>query len=113
MARARQTQPVALVLCPTRELGIQIEGVCTSLMQGLPNMRTALVVGGEPIPPQLHRLFSGVQVIVATPGRLFGLCMEDPYVERLVGLIEVVGLDEVDEMLRRGFQVAVRPVLLH
>ncbi|XP_068397973.1 probable ATP-dependent RNA helicase DDX59 isoform X2 [Eschrichtius robustus] len=53
--------PSALVLTPTRELAIQIERQAKELMSGLPRMRTALLVGGLPAPPQLHRLRQRVQ----------------------------------------------------
>ncbi|XP_013922721.1 PREDICTED: probable ATP-dependent RNA helicase DDX59, partial [Thamnophis sirtalis] len=52
----------ALILTPTRELAIQIEKQAKELMIGLPNMRTVLLVGGLPLPPQLHRLKQNVKV---------------------------------------------------
>ncbi|XP_033372431.1 probable ATP-dependent RNA helicase DDX59 isoform X2 [Parus major] len=54
--------PSALILAPTRELAIQIERQAKELMAGLPNMRTVLLVGGLPLPPQLHRLKQSVKV---------------------------------------------------
>lgn len=54
--------PSALILAPTRELAIQIESQAKELMAGLPNMRTVLLVGGLPLPPQLHRLRQSVKV---------------------------------------------------
>lgn len=54
--------PCALVLAPTRELAIQLERQAKELMAGLPHMRTALLVGGLPLPPQLHRLRQPVKV---------------------------------------------------
>ncbi|NXR06137.1 DDX59 helicase, partial [Semnornis frantzii] len=54
--------PSALILAPTRELAIQIERQAKELMTGLPNMRTVLLVGGLPLPPQLHRLKQNVKV---------------------------------------------------
>lgn len=54
--------PSALILTPTRELAIQIERQAKELVSGLPRMRTALLVGGLPAPPQLHRLRQRVQV---------------------------------------------------
>ncbi|XP_052656954.1 probable ATP-dependent RNA helicase DDX59 isoform X2 [Harpia harpyja] len=54
--------PSALILAPTRELAIQIETQAKELMAGLPNMRTVLLVGGLPLPPQLHRLKQSVKV---------------------------------------------------
>uniref|UniRef100_G3P293 RNA helicase n=1 Tax=Gasterosteus aculeatus TaxID=69293 RepID=G3P293_GASAC len=56
------SSPVALVLTPTRELAIQIERQAKELVIGLPNMRTALLVGGMPLPQQLHRLKSNIKV---------------------------------------------------
>lgn len=56
------SSPVALLLTPTRELAIQIERQAKELVIGLPNMRTALLVGGMPLPPQLHRLKSSIKV---------------------------------------------------
>lgn len=52
----------ALILAPTRELAIQIEKQAKELMIGLPNMRTVLLVGGLPLPSQLHRLKQNVKV---------------------------------------------------
>lgn len=49
-------------MSPTRELAIQIERQAKELMAGLPNMRTVLLVGGLPLPPQLHRLKQSVKV---------------------------------------------------
>uniref|UniRef100_A0A663EM74 RNA helicase n=2 Tax=Aquila chrysaetos chrysaetos TaxID=223781 RepID=A0A663EM74_AQUCH len=54
--------PSALILAPTRELAIQIERQAKELMAGLPNMRAVLLVGGLPLPPQLHRLKQSVKV---------------------------------------------------
>lgn len=53
---------MALILTPTRELAIQIERQAKEVVMGLPNMRTALLVGGMPLPPQLHRLKQIVRV---------------------------------------------------
>lgn len=52
-------------MAPTRELAIQIERQAKELMAGLPNMRTVLLVGGLPLPPQLHRLKQSVKVRTA------------------------------------------------
>lgn len=53
---------MALILTPTRELAIQIERQAKEVVMGLPNMRTALLVGGMPLPPQLHRLKQVIRV---------------------------------------------------
>ncbi|XP_068175825.1 probable ATP-dependent RNA helicase DDX59 [Antennarius striatus] len=100
--------PVALILTPTRELAIQIERQTKELVMGLPNMRTALLVGGMPLPPQLHRLKSSIKIIIATPGRLFEILKQ-----KAVQLdeVKVVVVDEVDTMLKMGFQQQVLEVL--
>ncbi|XP_074523507.1 putative ATP-dependent RNA helicase DDX59 [Halichoeres trimaculatus] len=102
------SSPVALVLTPTRELAIQIERQAKELVLGLPNMRTALLVGGMPLPPQLHRLKSSIKIIIATPGRLLEILKQ-----KAVQLenIKVAVVDEVDTMLKMGFQQQVLEVL--
>ncbi|KAM9848405.1 putative ATP-dependent RNA helicase DDX59 [Aulostomus maculatus] len=102
------SSPVALILTPTRELAIQIERQAKELVVGLPNMRTALLVGGMPLPPQLHRLKSSIKIVIATPGRLLELLKQ-----KAVQLVKVkiVVVDEVDTMLKMGFQQQVHEVL--
>ncbi|XP_025899634.1 probable ATP-dependent RNA helicase DDX59 [Nothoprocta perdicaria] len=100
--------PSALILAPTRELAIQIERQAKELMAGLPNMRTVLLVGGLPLPPQLHRLKQSVKVIIATPGRLLEILKQSSI--QLHG-IKIVVVDEVDTMLKMGFQQQVLDIL--
>ncbi|XP_075792792.1 putative ATP-dependent RNA helicase DDX59 [Pelodiscus sinensis] len=100
--------PSALILTPTRELAIQIERQAKELMIGLPNMRTVLLVGGLPLPPQLHRLKQTVKVIIATPGRLLDI-LKQSFVQ-LHG-IKIVVVDEADTMLKMGFQQQVLDIL--
>uniref|UniRef100_UPI00398EA765 probable ATP-dependent RNA helicase DDX59 n=1 Tax=Pristiophorus japonicus TaxID=55135 RepID=UPI00398EA765 len=101
-------QPMGLILTPTRELAIQIEGQTKELMMGLPNMRTALLVGGMPLPPQLHRLKQNIKVIIATPGRLLEILKQEAV--SLCG-VRIVVVDEVDTMLKMGFQQQVLDIL--
>ena len=91
-------------MAPTRELCMQIEKQAKELMQGLCSMKTALLVGGLPLPPQLHRLQSGVQIIVATPGRL-----QEVLAHSAVDLssVKLFVLDEIDTMLQMGFEQQV------
>ncbi|XP_068694300.1 probable ATP-dependent RNA helicase DDX59 [Montipora foliosa] len=100
--------PRGLIMAPTRELCMQIEKQAKELMNGLPNMKTALLVGGLPLPPQLYRLKSGVQIIVATPGRL-----QEIVAQAGVDLsaIKFFILDEVDVMLQMGFQCQVQDII--
>ncbi|WP_425437668.1 DEAD/DEAH box helicase [Nocardia nova] len=100
-------RPRALVLAPTRELALQIETALdeTALSLGL---RVATAVGGVPIKRQADRLSRGVDLLVATPGRLTDLIDQDK-----VGLdaIRVVAIDEADHMAELGFVDQIRTIL--
>ncbi|XP_004610070.2 probable ATP-dependent RNA helicase DDX59 [Sorex araneus] len=100
--------PCALILTPTRELAIQIERQAKELMRGLPRMKTVLLVGGLPLPPQLYRLRQHVKVIIATPGRLLDITKQSSV--RLCS-IRIVVIDEADTMLKMGFQQQVLDIL--
>ncbi|XP_037352342.1 probable ATP-dependent RNA helicase DDX59 [Talpa occidentalis] len=100
--------PCALILTPTRELAIQIERQAKELMSGLPRMKTVLLVGGLPLPPQLHRLRQYVKVIIATPGRILDILKQNS-VE--LCNIKIVVVDEADTMLKMGFQQQVLDIL--
>lgn len=100
--------PAALILTPTRELAIQIERQVKELVLGLPNMRTALLVGGMPLPPQLHRLKRNIKIIIATPGRLLDILKQKAV---KLDVLKVVVVDEADTMLKMGFQQQVLEVL--
>ncbi|XP_074858985.1 putative ATP-dependent RNA helicase DDX59 isoform X1 [Carettochelys insculpta] len=100
--------PSALILTPTRELAVQIERQAKELMVGLPNMRTVLLVGGLPLPPQLHRLKQTVKVIIATPGRLLDILKQSSV---QLHSVKIVVVDEADTMLKMGFQQQVLDIL--
>nr|ABJ53145.1 DEAD box helicase [Xenopus laevis] len=106
----KKDSPAALILTPTRELAVQIEGQAKELMRGIPHMRTALLVGGMPLPPQIHRLKQGVQVIIATPGRLLEIINQDCV---NLGDLKILIVDEADTMLKMGFQQQVLDILEH
>lgn len=97
----------ALVLSPTRELAIQIADTFTKLAVHT-GLREAIVVGGLSEQKQLNTLRRGVQLVVATPGRL-----EDFLNRKLIDLssVEVVVLDEADRMLDMGFLPAIEHIL--
>jgi ATP-dependent RNA helicase RhlE len=99
----------ALVLTPTRELAAQIEEHLRQLAVHTP-LSGAAVFGGVGMGPQEHAFRSGVDVIVATPGRLLDH-FKQPYA-KLAGL-EVLVLDEADRMLDMGFLPDIRRVLKH
>jgi len=97
----------ALVLTPTRELAGQIEAQLTRLA-GATRLSAAVVVGGVGMGPQVRALRAGVDVLVATPGRLLDH-LQHPYA-RLDG-VEILILDEADRMLDMGFQPAIKRIL--
>ncbi|KAK2977664.1 hypothetical protein RJ640_015661 [Escallonia rubra] len=96
-------KPLAMVLTPTRELCIQVEEQAKLLGRGLP-IKTALVVGGDAMARQLHRIQEGVALIVGTPGRLIDLLTKH---DIELDSISILVLDEVDCMLQRGFHEQV------
>ena len=99
----------ALVLTPTRELAAQIDEHLRQLAVHTP-LSGAAVFGGVGMSPQEHAFRSGVDVIVATPGRLLDH-FKQPYA-KLSGL-EVLVLDEADRMLDMGFLPDIKRVLKH
>lgn len=95
-----------LVLAPTRELAKQIQENLRAYAQGT-SVRTALVVGGQSINPQINRLHKGVDLLIATPGRLIDL------LDRKAVRLDQTGflvLDEADQMLDLGFIHALRRI---
>jgi ATP-dependent RNA helicase RhlE len=97
----------ALVLSPTRELAAQIEGSFRAYGCFTP-LRMAAVYGGVASGPQVKALQGGLDVLVATPGRLIDL-MEQGWVK--LGAVETLVLDEADRMLDMGFLPDVRRVI--
>lgn len=90
---------VALVVVPTRELGIQVAEELNKLSNG-PDLRVTAIYGGRPMEPQIAELKKGVDIVVGTPGRLLDL-----HRQKALDLSEVkhLVLDEADEMLDLGF----------
>jgi ATP-dependent RNA helicase DDX59 len=106
----RRAGPYAMIMAPTRELCCQIENVIKKLAMGLRNMRTGLLIGGEPLPNQLYRLKKGVQVVIGTPGRVLDVVTHHPKLLR-VWKIQMLVLDEVDSMFSLGFGTQVKQIL--
>ncbi|MHB8220845.1 MAG: DEAD/DEAH box helicase [Acidimicrobiales bacterium] len=100
-------RPRALVLLPTRELAVQVHEVLVPLSEGV-GLRTAAVYGGADIDRQVTRLRRGVDVIIATPGRLIDLGDRG---ELTVADVEILVLDEADRMADMGFMPQVEWVL--
>src|SRR6059058_522602 len=103
----RTRGPRALVVAPTRELVVQIEENVRAYAKHVP-LRMATVFGGVSESPQIEALRSGVDLVVATPGRLIDLM--DQRVANLSG-IEFLVLDEADRMLDMGFLPPIRRIV--
>ena len=99
--------PYALILAPTRELAMQIDDVLATYADEV-GLRSTVLAGGMPYPPQLQALRKGVQIVVATPGRL-----QDHMKRGTIDLsaTEIVVLDEADQMADMGFLPVVTEVL--
>lgn len=100
--------PQALIVCPTRELCMQIVNEMEAFKKFIPKMHALAVYGGTPIGAQIRELKRGVQIVVATPGRLIDL-IERKAID--LGQIKYVILDEADEMLNMGFQDDIEFIL--
>ncbi|WP_372683687.1 DEAD/DEAH box helicase [Desulfosarcina sp.] len=99
--------PRALVLTPTRELGLQV-GACIKAYARRVSLRCTVVHGGVRIHPQIDRLRRGIDILVATPGRLLDLAGQ-----RHLNLfrIEFLVFDEADRMLDLGFSEEISAIL--
>jgi len=102
-------KPSALVMCPTRELALQVADEFSALARHK-DLRVVAIYGGAPMGEQLQKLEAGAEIIVGTPGRIFD------HVRRKTLRLEetmVSVLDEADEMLNMGFFEEVTRILDH
>lgn len=97
-----------MILCPTRELCLQIAGDLTDYSKYITDLKILPVYGGSSIESQIKSLKAGVHIIVATPGRLIDLM--ERKVARLDTVADVV-MDEADEMLNMGFTDSINAIL--
>jgi ATP-dependent RNA helicase DeaD len=98
----------AVILCPTRELAIQVAEELKSLSKYLPKIGVLPVYGGQPIERQIKILRKGVQIIIGTPGRVMD------HIDRGtldLTTVKMVVLDEADEMLDMGFREDIEYIL--
>jgi ATP-dependent RNA helicase DeaD len=102
-----RTEPLALVLVPTRELAVQVSEAMHTYGRDM-GVRVLPIYGGEPIGRQLGALKRGIDVVVATPGRALDHISRGTL--KLSGL-EIVVLDEADEMLDMGFAEDIEEIL--
>ena len=107
---AGRNVPQALIIAPTRELCLQISGDLADYSKYIPEIKVLPVYGGSSIESQIRTLRNGVQVIVATPGRLIDLIKRK---EVNLSDVHTVILDEADEMLNMGFLDDIKEILSH
>ncbi len=100
-------EPQALVLCPTRELAVQVAAAFSDFAR-FTKAQVLAVYGGEPIDRQLRPLRRGVQVVIGTPGRLLDHIRRGTL---KLGAVRTVVLDEADEMLDMGFMEDIEAML--
>lgn len=105
-ASARETQ--ALVLAPTRELGLQITSDLENFSEKFKPFNIVAVYGGSSISEQIRKVKRGAQIIVATPGRLIDLIDRKAI---SLATIKYIVLDEADEMLNMGFKEDLDKIL--
>lgn len=101
-------QPQAIILCPTRELAVQVEGEIQKLAKFHRRINSVAIYGGESIDRQIRVLRRGVQIVVGTPGRV------QDHINRGTLKLDGAGiivLDEADEMLDMGFRDDIEAIL--
>ncbi|EOZ92610.1 Cold-shock DEAD-box protein A [Indibacter alkaliphilus LW1] len=101
-------KPQALILCPTRELAVQVEGEIVKLSKFKRGISSTCIYGGEAIDRQIRSLKKGVQIVVGTPGRIMD------HIDRgtlKLDLVRIIVLDEADEMLDMGFREDIESIL--
>ncbi len=106
----KDKSPQAIIICPTRELSIQVANEIAKLGSNIKKLKILPVYGGQPIGRQIRVLNKGVHIVIGTPGRILD------HIERgtlnLIG-VETVVLDEADEMLDMGFREDIEQILRH
>ena len=105
---AEFNKPQAIILCPTRELAVQVEGEFQKLAKYHKKINSVAIYGGESIDRQIRVLKKGVQIVVGTPGRV------QDHINRGTLRLEDAGiivLDEADEMLDMGFRDDIEAIL--
>jgi ATP-dependent RNA helicase DeaD len=103
-----ENHPQALVLCPTRELCLQITNDIKNYAKKMGNVNVVAVYGGASIMDQLRQIKRGVQIVVATPGRMLDIINRKAID---FSKVKFVVLDEADEMLNMGFQEDIDSIL--
>ena len=104
----KNKKPQAIILCPTRELAIQVSEEIRRLAKYMHGVKVLPIYGGQEIGRQIRSLKDGVQVIIGTPGRVM-----DHMRRKTIKMDQVhtVVLDEADEMLNMGFREDIETIL--
>jgi ATP-dependent RNA helicase DeaD len=108
MVDAKEHATQVLILCPTRELAVQVSEECFKLSSFKRGVKSVPVYGGQSYERQIRALREGTQIVIGTPGRLL-----DHLERRTLKLdkIKLVVLDEADEMLDMGFRDDIKTIL--
>jgi ATP-dependent RNA helicase DeaD len=101
-------KPQAIILCPTRELAVQVEGEIQKLAKYHKKISSVAIYGGESIDKQIRVLKKGVQIVVGTPGRVQDHINRGTLKLQDAGIIV---LDEADEMLDMGFRDDIEAII--
>ncbi|QSL64619.1 hypothetical protein MERGE_001920 [Pneumocystis wakefieldiae] len=104
---SRGDGPIVLVLAPTRELAVQIQTECVKYGKSS-RIRSACIYGGVPRGPQIRELATGIEICIATPGRLLDMLESGKTNLRRVTYLV---LDEADRMLDMGFEPQIRKIV--
>ncbi len=104
----QKRRPQALVLCPTRELAIQVSEELARLAKYKKGVKVLPVYGGQPIQRQISSLKKGIQIIIGTPGRVMDHLRRKTL---KINNLKFVVLDEADEMLDMGFREDIETIL--
>ncbi len=98
----------AIVMCPTRELAVQVTGEFIKLAKHIKGVHITPVYGGQPISRQIKQIKSGTQIVVGTPGRVIDHLKRGTL---KLNDLKMVILDEADEMLNMGFRDDIETIL--
>ncbi|KAL2436589.1 ATP-dependent RNA helicase, mitochondrial [Exophiala dermatitidis] len=102
----------ALILCPTRELALQIAAEAKKLVQRFPQLKIACSIGGTNKTTEAQAIYRGCDILVATPGRLLDHLGEEQ-VQHQLGSLQTLVLDEADRMLDMGFLPDIKKILTY
>jgi ATP-dependent RNA helicase MSS116 len=110
--RSRSPRLSALILCPTRELALQIATEAKKVLQRIPECKVATSIGGTNKDKEATAILRGCNILVATPGRLLDHLSEER-VQSTLGSLQTLVLDEADRMLDMGFLPDIKKILTY